>query len=111
MQATSSPRGPAKLGSFVLRVPIVVGVYAALLVLYVVVLHPWLMVWSATASEQASLMRLFAALDGRRLQVPTVAIFAAALIVSSIPGGRAHPSGGCDESGTTPGHLCGSAQT
>src|SRR5881628_3529505 len=48
----SAPINWARRGIVVLRPQVVLGIYAALLVLYVAILHPWLMHWGATAAEQ-----------------------------------------------------------
>jgi hypothetical protein len=48
-----SPESRVRAAMGFLTWRLIVGTYAVLLVLYVVVLHPWLMSWGATPAEQA----------------------------------------------------------
>jgi len=52
MQGSRTPTKCARPPLLALPLRIVLGSYALLLVLYVVVLHPWLMNWGATEAEQ-----------------------------------------------------------
>src|SRR5712692_2308658 len=53
MEENRRPLNWAKPPTFARQLGIVLGALAALLALYVAVLHPWLMNWGATKAEQS----------------------------------------------------------